>query len=591
MRAGSAQNLDDSDLAPSLEEGSRWYGAAAMALAALLFAVRLGARALWASEGRWAEVVREMVLSGDYFWPTINGKLYYDKPLLSYWFIVGATYVTGGVNETAARLPSAIFGLAGVALVIVLARRLYDRTTAAWAGFILATSFSYVFFSRNASADIETTTGVLAALTLFVFHRERQDGWWVVWLWLVMAITSLTKGLIGLALPIAVMGLYSLLEEGPAHLYQRISAGTLGSRWSWLRQRLQWLLNWKTPAAVLIAGAVYYLPFALSHRQAHSDAGLYMVFRENIVRALEPFDHRGPVYLYIYVFFALMAPWSLFIPAALLEMHRKARNASARALSGADLFALVYFWGTFAFFTLSRSRRSYYLLPILPAAAILIARLFTERSLSGGPWVRRLTTVAYGLIAAAAIGFGIGFLMPAGMRPGWLSLLPPSPARAVFLAGWLIALATIWYACRDLTVRRIAASCAIITYLALWFLFIVLMPQAEIYRYERSFARAVRADVGKDVDQLAFFRIWGPGLVYYLSLPPPIPLLNSTEQVAALVHAKSGAWVITRAKDVANLKLPSQIRASEPESQWDSASENGSRRVLLRIAGGAPDAR
>jgi hypothetical protein len=130
MRAGSAQTLDDSYVAPYKEEGSRWYGAAAVALAAILFLARLGARALWASEGRWAEVVREMVLSANYFWPTINGKLYYDKPLLSYWFIVAASHLTGGVNETATRLPSAIFGLAGVVLIIVVARRLYDRTSA-----------------------------------------------------------------------------------------------------------------------------------------------------------------------------------------------------------------------------------------------------------------------------------------------------------------------------------------------------------------------------------------------------------------------------------------------------------------------------
>ena len=193
---------------------SRWYGAAVVALAAALFLVRLGARALWASEGRWAEVVREMQLSSNYFWPTINGALYYDKPLLSYWFIVAATRVTGGLNEAATRLPSAVFGLAGVILIIVMARRLYDRATAAWAGFILATSFSYVFFARHASADVETTTGVLAALTLFVWHREHRDGWWVVGLWLIMAATALTKGLQGFALPLMVIGLYSLLAEG-----------------------------------------------------------------------------------------------------------------------------------------------------------------------------------------------------------------------------------------------------------------------------------------------------------------------------------------------------------------------------------------
>jgi 4-amino-4-deoxy-L-arabinose transferase-like glycosyltransferase len=378
------------------------------------------------------------------------------------------------------------------------------------------------------------------------------------------------------------MGLYSLLEEGAGVLYQRLASGPWSARWAWLRERLRWFFNLKTPIALVAAGALYYVPFALSHSRAHSDTGLYMVFRENVVRFFEPFDHRGPVYLYLYVIFGLMAPWSVFIPAALLEVHRKARSAAARALADADLFALVYFWGTLAFFTLSRSRRSYYLLPILPAAALLVARLLSERAALWPP-ARRLLNLGYCALAGAVIGFGIGFLLPVSMRPGWLHLLPPSPARSIFVTGWLISLGTIWYAWRGLSVRRIAVSTAIITYLALFFLFIVLMPRAEAYRYERSFARAVRTNVGADVGQLAFFRIWGPGLVYYLSMPDPIPLFNSTEQVAGFAHRQGGAWVITRAKDVENLKLDSQIRAAEPEISWDSPSEKGSRRVLLRV--------
>src|SRR5579885_55273 len=124
MRTGSAQSLDDNYAVPAQEAGSRWYAPAAVGLAELLFLARLGVRELWASEDRWAAVVR--------------------KPLLSYWFILPATYLTGGLNEAAMRLPSAIFGLAGVVLIIVVARRLYDRTTAALAGLILATSISDV---------------------------------------------------------------------------------------------------------------------------------------------------------------------------------------------------------------------------------------------------------------------------------------------------------------------------------------------------------------------------------------------------------------------------------------------------------------
>ncbi len=583
MRSGPAQQLDQSCLVPSEQEGPRWYGTAAVALAAVLFVGRLGVRALWASEGRWAEVVREMQLSSNYFWPTINGHLYYDKPLLSYWFIVIAAHLTGGLNEAAARLPSAFFGLIGVVVTIALARRLYDRTTAAMAGFILATSFSYAFYSRHASADIETTTGVLAALTLFVWHRQRPSRWWVVWLWILMAATSLTKGLIGLALPLWVMGLYSLLEPGAAELRRRVGSGDVRARLEWLLKRLEWFFNLKTPIAIAAAAALYFLPFVLSQSRTHSDAGLYMVFRENVVRFFEPFDHRGPIYLYVYVIFVLMAPWCVFLPAALVEMHRRVRSAAQRALADADLFALVYFWGTFTFFTLSRSRRSYYLLPILPAAALVVARLLAARAADLCTAARRLTIAGYTAAAALVIVSGIGYLMPPAMRPGSLRMLPPSPERMIFLLGWLVCVATIVNAARGFTIRRAALSTALIAYLGLFFMFIVAMPRTEAYRYERSFARAVRANLGDRTDQLAFFRIWGPGLVYYLAMPAPVPLFNLTDQVADFAHDKGGAWLITRARDVQNLKMASELRAEEPELPWDSPAENGSRYVLVRV--------
>src|SRR5271166_6088732 len=208
----------------------RFAGWGVLALTAILYFTRLGARALWSSEFRWAEISREMIRTGNYFWPTINGHLYYDKPLGSYWLVLASRWVTGGLNETAARLPCAIAGLLAVGLLILLARRLYDLRIGVIAGFILATSFSFVFFSRHASADVETITGELAALLLFLKYLERPDGWWTVWLWIIMAITSLTKGLLGFVLPIMVMGLYATLSDGGAVFGERILQGALSDR-------------------------------------------------------------------------------------------------------------------------------------------------------------------------------------------------------------------------------------------------------------------------------------------------------------------------------------------------------------------------
>jgi len=198
----------DPSASAATDDNIRWRKMAwiVIGLAAILFFARLGARALWASEFRWAEIAREMQLTSNYFWPTINGHPYYDKPLATYWLVVASTWVTGGMNEAAARLPCAIAGMIAVVFLISIGRRLYDLRTGVAAAFILATSFSFVFFSRNASADVETIAGELGALILFLRHERDQDGWWVLALWLVMALTSQMKGLLGFVLPIAVIG-------------------------------------------------------------------------------------------------------------------------------------------------------------------------------------------------------------------------------------------------------------------------------------------------------------------------------------------------------------------------------------------------
>ena len=321
----------------------RCWTLALLLLAALLFFLNLGDRALWGPEGRWAEVTREMQITGNFFWPTINGKPYYDKPLPSYWLIAASAYLTGNLDEFAVRLPSALAGLLGVALLVVLTRQLYDDRTAILAGLILATDFSYVFWSRVASADIETVTGVLAAVTLYFRNRERPNEWWIVGLWLIMAATSLTKGLQGFALPLLIIGVYSLLADGWRNFGEKVLHGRLKERLAWLISRGSWFFNRKTFLAVGIAGVLYVLPFAISSALMDSNLGPYKVLLENVVRFVEPFDHKDPIYLYTYVIFALMAPWSFFLPAALVHIHSNPQGRTT-ALSwptfGRHLFSL-----------------------------------------------------------------------------------------------------------------------------------------------------------------------------------------------------------------------------------------------------------
>jgi 4-amino-4-deoxy-L-arabinose transferase-like glycosyltransferase len=560
-----------------------WRGAVAavLGMAAVMFFARLGARALWSSEFRWAEIAREMRLTARYFWPTINGRVYYDKPLGSYWLVLGAAQLTGRVDETAARLPCAIAGLLGVWLLILIARRLYDQRTALLAGVVLATSFSFVFFSRHASADVETVTGELAALALFLRNEDRQDGWWVLGLWLVMAATSLTKGLLGFVLPLMVIGLYSVLADGWAELGRRLSCGPLLERVAWLIRRNPWLFNWKSIVAIALGGLIYYVPFAMSTARTGSEKGLEMVYRENVVRFFHPFDHRGPIYLYVYVIFALMMPWSAFLPAALAEAHRKGGPAQVRARS--NRLALVYFWATFIFFTLSGSRRSYYLLPILPAGALLVARMLTTQIEELSPPGRRLLKAGYAVVAIGVIGGAVVMLPPAWILPGRLAALPPAPDRAIYAVCWAISLIAVLYTLRRFDPRRVAMSTAIVGVLFLAYLFIFAMPAADKWRGEKRFAEAIRRQMGGAKSGVVLYRSEGP--IFYLNLRYPLPYYDDADKLKQDALAGKVRWAIVRRRDVAAFEsavgIPTTVVAREAAFPFEPRQHTLNKEVLM----------
>lgn len=568
---------------PDEAAAARWrrIGIATLLLAAILFFARLGSRALWSSEFRWAEIAREMILTHNYFWPTINGKLYYDKPLGSYWLVVASTWLTGAINETAARIPCAAAGLIAAALLIVLARRLYDYRTGVIAAFILTTSYSFVFFSRTASADVETITGELAALLLFLRNEENPAGWWVAPLWIVMAVTSLMKGLLGFVLPIVVIGSYSCLAEGWPELGRRLLNGPVAARARWLIERNRWFFNWRTPIAIAIAGAIYYLPFAISQARTGSDHGIYMVYRENVERYFEPFDHRGPIYLYTYVIFALMAPWSAFIPAALAETHhrRHAGVGNARA----DRFALVFFWATFVFYTLSGSRRSYYILPILPAAAIMIARMFAAPIERIAPLARRLMIAGFAVIAIAVVASSVAFLPPHLVLPRPYSALPPTPAIGAFAICWIASVAAVIYGLRGLSSRRIALASAIVAYLFMFYFFIFAMPAADTWRGEKPFGEQVARIIDGSADRLVFYKTVGP--VFYMRSPKPVPEYNTPRALDQAVNQGGVEWIIVRRRDMDRVNIPTKVVAGEAVYPWNPKNHQLNTMVLEKVTG------
>ena len=116
------------------------------ALAALFFLINLGQNPLWGSEDRWAEVARSMCFSGDWLHPAINGMIYFDKPLLSYWPIAIFATIFGSINEFIVRLPSALAALIALWGTRFLAADMFkDRRITILSGWVLIGFYGFFF--------------------------------------------------------------------------------------------------------------------------------------------------------------------------------------------------------------------------------------------------------------------------------------------------------------------------------------------------------------------------------------------------------------------------------------------------------------
>lgn len=313
----------------------------------LLFAM-LGANELWTQEARWSTIVLEMLLRHDYLHPYIAGAPYYDKPLLSYWLTIFLSHLTGGVNEWSLRLPSAISGFICVYCVYYLGKHLINREVGLLAGWLLITCYFFIFWSRVASADLLNLAGVLIALSWYFSQRENPTFFSYLIFFIIVAITCLFKGLLGAAL-IFIAIFPDLLTE---------------KRW-------KNSFNISFFIALALGIMLYLLPFLISkwHASTHyHDSGLNKVYRENILRFFKPFDHKDPFYTYFIYLPLYLLPWTfLFIPAIYFAIKQwQKMNAGQRWCVWVTLLL-------FCFFTLSGSRRSYYILPLVPFALLITA--------------------------------------------------------------------------------------------------------------------------------------------------------------------------------------------------------------------------
>jgi 4-amino-4-deoxy-L-arabinose transferase-like glycosyltransferase len=175
--------------------GARWADIALVLAGMVLLFWGLGGRSLWAAEGRWAQVTREMFQTRDFFHPTIGGMPYFDKPLLTYWLRAAIVAVTGRLDELVIRLPSAVAGLAAIWATVRIGARLWSARTGKVAGWLLLTTYSFLFWSRTGTAEAENLAAITLAVAWYWSKRDRLGFSALLVFYLIALVGALTKGL------------------------------------------------------------------------------------------------------------------------------------------------------------------------------------------------------------------------------------------------------------------------------------------------------------------------------------------------------------------------------------------------------------
>jgi 4-amino-4-deoxy-L-arabinose transferase-like glycosyltransferase len=384
-------------------------------------------------ETRYLSVAWEMWVRGDFLVPHLNGAPYSHKPPLLFW-LFQAGWAAFGVNEWWPRLVPSLFALANLFLTAALARRLWPErpAVARLAPIILLGFLLWSVFTTFVMFDMLVATAVLVAL--LGLHTARERGGALPWL---QAGAGLGLG---------------ILAKGPVVLLPVLAVALLAPWWSRGRSRGgaeapspaqrgrvgEGAAGWRWAAGVLAAVAIgaavalaWALPAALSGGEAYADA-IFLGQTEG--RLVDSFAHNRPWWWYLALLPAVLFPYSVW-PPLLQALGRAARRQLGRGMptDPGVRFCLAWAVPVLAVFSLISGKQLHYLIPLLPALALLAARLLD----SPAPATRR-----WHLVPPVSLLLGVGALMAFAPEivgrwdvPSWAGFVSPGVGVFTLLAG------------------------------------------------------------------------------------------------------------------------------------------------------------
>ncbi|MBF0185651.1 MAG: glycosyltransferase family 39 protein [Magnetococcales bacterium] len=335
-------------------------------------------------EGRYAEIPREMMVSGDWLTPRLNGFKYFEKPPLQYWATASFYHLFGSSTATS-RLWCALMGFIGILWVIRVGSSQFGAAAGWYAGLSLASMLLYIAMGHFNTLDMGLSVFLalgIGALVIGQSQRNRDPGRcraYMLFGWAALAGACMSKGLIGLVLPAASLLFYSLWQRD-WQLWRHLSLG------------------WGLLLFLLLT-----VPWVWAVNQANPEFARFFFIHEHFERYTSTVHSRvGPWYYFIGILILGSVPWTHRVFAVLLKPGFPWRKGDGQF----DAVRLLWVYSVFIlfFFSISQSKLIPYILPIFPTIAILLGRQLAMRtSLPEVGWETRIMAILSSLLFLAGM--------------------------------------------------------------------------------------------------------------------------------------------------------------------------------------------
>jgi 4-amino-4-deoxy-L-arabinose transferase-like glycosyltransferase len=362
-------------------------------------------------EGRYAEIPREMVVSGDWVTPRLNDLKYFEKPPLQYWATATA-YELFGEHQWTSRLWVSLTGFAGILLVWFAGTRLFGRAAGRYAAVLLGGSLLYALMGHINTLDMGVTFFItLGIVGLLLGQQPESDARtrrnWMVLAWGALALAVLSKGLMGLVLPGAALFLYSIFQRDII-----------------VWKRMHWVIG--LLLFMLVVSPWFYLVM-----KANPEFFQKFFIYEHYTRfTTKELGRYQPWYYFVPVLLLGMMPWTVLMFDTLLRTWKDSRRSDKTF--NPERFLLIWAVFIYLFFSVSGSKLPSYLLPIFPALALLMGKQLA------GMGERRLFWMVAPLLPLALSGLGLA---------PFTDMRADTPLQHQMYgeyAHWLVAASLVW---------------------------------------------------------------------------------------------------------------------------------------------------